>query len=147
MNILFVMFAAVLLVTAGLLIMYGLSETPLEEKSISGDVSKSKDVDKKLTPFPNPSYEIKPTFISMKTVISARAFKYNASTKRITLGDKPNMYKWSNIEYPLNFTHARFLNDRIFEFTHPNSSDSSGKIVQGKDESVSFNTIEFGMFF
>lgn len=149
MNYLFVLFAAVLLVTFGILLMYSLSGTPLESKDTS--LSKSGTNKKDLVPFPKPDYQIKPFFRSMSTVISARSFNFDASKGRITLGNEPNMTKW-NIDYPLNFTHARLGDTKIYKFNRPNSSDSSGFIVNDIDEQIasdnfSFKKIEFGMFF
>lgn len=167
MNYLFVLFSAVLLVTIGLLLIYGLSETPLESTSnevpksnaLSNGSPLSKDSSVQTSspqqPFPKQDYQVKPFFRSMKTVISARAFKFDLTNERLTLGEEPNMRKW-NIDYPLNFTHARLDGDdkKIYKFNRPNSSDSSGFIVDEFDVRKSpqpfnftFKKIEFGMFF
>lgn len=143
MNILIVLFAAVILVTCGVLLMYGLSGTPLETITKNDTTTTTK------LPFPKQSYQVKPFFRSMKTVISARAFKFDGN--KITLGDEPNMFKW-NIDYPLNFTHARLDDNTMYKFNRPNSSDSSGYIVNDIDERIqssnfTFKKIEFGMFF
>ena len=165
MNILFVLFAAVLLAVIGLFLIFGLTGTPLESSSnevsqgtslaLSNGEPLSKDSSLSLVPFPKQDYQVKPFFRSMKTVTSARTFKYDATKGIITLGNEPDMRKW-NIEYPLNFTHARLDGDdkKIYKFNHPNTSDSSGFIVDEFDVRKSpqplnftFKKIEFGMFF
>ena len=151
MNILFVLFAAVLLVTIGLLLIFGLSGTPIESKdsSLSNDTQVSNDAQVSLVPFPDQDYKIYEFFRSMKTVTSARAFKYDATKGIITLGNEPDMRKW-NIDYPLNFTHARISGEKIYKFNHPNTSDSSGTFVAPSSSVTSdftFTQIEFGMFF
>jgi hypothetical protein len=165
MNYLIVLFGAALFVTIGLLLLFGFSGTPLAQTDAptTGPVSTRTQLPsgptRTVSTAPSP---VKPFFRSMKTVYSARAFRFNGTN--ITLGDyESDMNKW-RVEFPLNFTHVRFTGqtvtynnkvmERIFKFNRPNTSDSSGYMVDDMDQQMnpqpaSFfgNTIEFGMFF
>lgn len=164
MNYLFIIFAGVFIVTIGLSLLFGLTGTPLEntDEIKTGPVETvttlKQGSKRTITTKPSP---VKPFFRSMKTVFSARAFRFNGSA--ITLGEESDMNKW-RVEFPLNFTHVRFSNQKltynnqiiesIFKFNRPNTSDSSGVMVDDTDtpmdpQPASFfgNTIEFGMFF
>lgn len=156
MNYLTILFAGVLVAVVGLFLIFGLSGTPLAETNppTTGPVATRTQLPSgpPRTVNTTPSL-VKPFFRSMKTVYSARAFRFNGSA--ITLGDyESDMNKW-RVEFPLNFTHVRFTGqNKIFKFNRPNTSDSSGYIVDDMDQRMnpqpaSFygNTIEFGMFF
>ena len=168
MNYLIILFAGVLVVAIGLLIIFGLSGTPLAQTDAptTGPVATRNQLMDILggnsRPVSTASSTVKPFFRSMKTVYSARAFRFNGTN--ITLGYyESDMNKW-RVEFPLNFTHVRFSNqtitynnkviERIFKFNRPNTSDSSGYMVDDMDQPMnpqpaSFfgNTIEFGMFY
>jgi hypothetical protein len=152
MNYLIILFIGVLVVSIGLFILFGFSGTPLEKTDAptTGPLETTSeliDIPRYMNTQPIP---IKPFFRSMKTVYSARAFRFNGTN--ITLGEESDMNKW-RVQFPLNFTHAR-LERKIFKFYQPNTSNSQGSIVDEWDEPInpqppSFfgNTIEFGMFY
>lgn len=165
MNYLVILFAGILIVTLTLFILFGLAGTPLAQTDAptTGPVNTRTQLPSGPTrTVSNAPSPVKPFFRSMKTVYSARAFRFNGTN--ITLGDyESDMNKW-RVEFPLNFTHVRFSNqtitynnkviERIFKFNRPNTSDSSGYMVDDMDQPMnpqpaSFfgNTIEFGMFF
>ncbi len=156
MNYLIILFAGVLIVVIGLLLLFGLSGTPLAETNppTTGPVAtRTQLLSGSARPVSTEPSPVKPFFRSIKTVYSARAFRFNGTA--LTLGDyESDMNKWG-VEFPLNFTHVRFTGqNKIFKFNRPNTSDSSGYIVDEWDQPMnpqpaSFygNTIEFGMFF
>jgi hypothetical protein len=148
MNILFVLFSAILITAAGLLLIFGLTGTPLIETK-KDDTLMSRDGNTDVVY----GYQTKPSFRPLTTVTSMRSFKYESVNKRITINGKSDMNDW-DVKYPLNFTHARIDNTYIYKFNHPNSSDSSGffvddldKALENQPKDLSFNKMEFGMFF
>lgn len=92
------------------------------------------------------------TFTSKQLIVSPSqesTFNYIKVTGNqgyITYNNQPNMLMWP-VKLPLSFTHAK-MDGKIFEFTHPNSSDTYGQFVDGSaPESFFTDSIDLGEIF
>jgi len=101
---------------------------------------------------------VQKTFRSQRMIVSTTGtFNYvkdpltDGSTGYFMYRDNKNMLEWA-VALPLNFTHAKVFKGReemIFEFKHPNSSDTYGKFVKGETNPPNFFTtsMDLGTFF
>ena len=112
---------------------------------------------------PSRRVDVPKSFRSQRTIVSSelsRTFNYikdpltDESTGYFTYGGEKNMLSWP-VSLPLNFTHAKVfkgIDEMIFEFRNPNSSDTYGKFVKfvkrNKNPSNFFtDRMELGTFF
>ena len=107
-----------------------------------------------VTPAPQSPILVPKRFGSTKTIKSSdESSFYYMSDGYLTFKNQKDMSKW-NVDKPLNYTHAR-INNIIFKFNNPNSSDSSGfavdelgnQFAKEKTPASEFsNVIDFGFF-
>lgn len=144
-------------------------------------LGKSKDDDVPSSPVPSPSPvpppqkspppSSKSTFSVLRLIAAPVGATFNftnvGSQEKgyVTYRGEKNITKW-NVDIPLSYSHARIgqekmrnpatgrLIDKIIKFTYPNSSDSSGYIIDEYGEPLnpqppSFfaSTLEFGIFY
>lgn len=103
----------------------------------------------RVTPPTSPS-PTKFSFRPSKMYTSQTTFNYDGA--KLTHKNLPNIKNWG-IDLPLDYTHAR-ISGKIFKFTNPNSSDTTGKFVDDFGNPLSTqpaaffsNMFELGMFF
>lgn len=92
-----------------------------------------------------------PYFRSARVIDGNGSNFYYMSDGYLTFRRNKDMSEWG-VDKPLNYTHAK-INRLIFKFDKPNSSDSSGFIVdefgnklENQPASEFSNIIEFGFF-
>lgn len=102
------------------------------------------------SPSPSPILPIG-SFNSVKTIDGNGTNFYYMSEGYLSFRQIKDMSQWG-IDKPLNYTHVK-INNLIFKFINPNSSDSSGFVVddtgnkiQPQPSSQFSNIIEFGFF-
>jgi hypothetical protein len=71
----------------------------------------------------------------------------DGSSGYLTYNGNSNMLMWP-VKLPLNFTHARLSEGRMFKFRRPNTSDTYGSFQDGSVPANFFmNSIDLGTFF
>jgi len=97
-----------------------------------------------------------PRFVSKQVLQSSApnvTFNYvsnpltDGSSGYLTYNGNSNMLMWP-VKLPLNFTHARLSEGRMFKFRRPNTSDTYGSFQDGSVPANFFmNSIDLGTFF
>jgi hypothetical protein len=97
-----------------------------------------------------------PRFVSKRVLQSSApsiTFNYvsnpltDGSSGYLTYNGNSNMLMWP-VSLPLNFTHARLSEGRMFKFRNPNTSDTYGSFMDGSVPGNFFmSSIDLGTFF